>query len=992
MRKETLRGLTSVTAFFLVLSVAGTNIAMANAGTINSYLGIATSKIETPEDGGETIHYKSEYGEFSDENLEKLLADSYQQCVNEQEEGSVLLKNDNNALPLAENEKNVTLFGKASVNPVYKPTSGSAPASGDYLVTYHDAMKNAGFNINETLFKAYESGSAKRVVGSAGNVYDKEGNAEIGEESADFYTDELKQSWNDDYNDVAIVLLAREGGEDGDLTMRDGEGISQLALHQDEKDMLTMIKDSGKFKKTIVILNSPWAMETGWLDEYGVDACLWIGNTGLRGFEGVADVLTGKANPSGKLVDTYAANSTSAPACVYANDNTPMYANAEEIQDYCSDDDQYVSYYTIYAEGIYVGYKYYETRYEDCILNRNNADSTVGSSDGEAWDYTKEVCYPFGYGLSYTSFEQTLDHVEKTDDEIIATVTVSNTGDVAGKSVVELYAQKPYGEYEIQNKVETSAVQLVGFAKTGMLEPGESEQVEITVNPYLLASYDYTNAKGYIMSEGTYYLAIGDDTHDALNNILAEKGASGMVDANGNAVKGDADKTYKWDQKSLDTETYKYSAVTGEEVTNQFEEADINNLIPDTVTYLSRSDWEATYPTETVSVTATQEMIEQINGYGYSKPEDAPSVSEFTQGTDNGLTFADMNTVDYDDNETWDKFLDQLTIEDMCSIISTDMNGADAVEKVVLPSTREGDGIDGVKANFVYGDKRSATAFTGKVVLASTWNYDLYENRGRLMAEEALYCEYPTIWCGGGDIHRTPFCGRNFEYYSEDGYMTYLASTVELKVMQEKGLNAGIKHFAGNDQEGHRESLSTFFNEQSFRENNLRAFEGVFCDAKILDTMQGFSRIGCTYMAQSSPLMQGVLRDEWGYQGKVITDAVAGMSYKTHYLESLTAGTDYYCWDKISFGSGDVLIARDAIYDQITKNDDGYMLQNLRRANKNIYYALSHSMAVNGLNSESRVVNITPWWQYTLYGLIAVFGILFVITGVFYGKKSVKDK
>lgn len=272
MRKETLRGLTSVTAFFLVLSVAGTNIAMANAGTINSYLGIATSKIETPEDSGETVHYKSEYGEFSDENLEKLLADSYQQCVNEQAEGSVLLKNDNNALPLAEDEKNVTLFGKASTNPVYKPTSGSAPASGDYLVTYHDAMKNAGFNINETLFKAYESGSAKRIVGSAGNVYDKADNAQIGEESADFYTDELKQSWDNDYNDVAIVLLAREGGEDGDLTMKDSEGISQLALHQDEKDMLTMIKDSGKFKKTIVILNSPWAMETGWLDEYGVDA------------------------------------------------------------------------------------------------------------------------------------------------------------------------------------------------------------------------------------------------------------------------------------------------------------------------------------------------------------------------------------------------------------------------------------------------------------------------------------------------------------------------------------------------------------------------------------------------------------------------------------------------------------------------------------------------------------------------------------------------
>ena len=992
MRKEFLRGLTSVSAFGLVLAVFGTNIAMANAGTINSYLGVAVSKIETPDTGEDTEYYKSDYGELSDENLEKLLLDSYEQCVNEQAEGSVLLRNENNALPLSSEERSVTLFGRASADPVYKPTSGSAPASGEYLVTYHDAMTNAGFEVNEVLFEAYENSETKRVLRTAGGAYENSSESDLGEEAADFYTEERKASWNENYNDAAIVMLAREGGEDSDLLMEDGEGISQLALHQDEKDLLNMINESGKFKKVIVILNSPWAMETGWLEEYGVDACLWIGNTGLRGFDGVADLLTGEANPSGKLVDIYASNSLSAPACTYATDHTPMYANAEEVQEYCSDDDKYVSYYTIYAEGIYVGYKYYETRYEDSILGRYNADSSAGSSTGGAWDYAEEVCYPFGYGLSYTEFEQKLDKVENNGEQITATVTVKNTGSTAGKSVVELYTQKPYGDYEIENKVEASAVQLVGFDKTELLNPGESETLEIEVDPYLLASYDYTNAKGYIMSQGTYYLAIGEDSHDALNNILAAKGAEGMVDHNGNSAAGDAAKTYSWEQKELDTETWKYSSVTGEEVTNQFGLADINQLIPDTITYLSRSDWGGTYPEEAVSVTATAEMIEAINGYLYEKPEDAPSVDEFKQGEDNGLNFADMKDVDYEDEETWNEFLDQLTIEELCSMISTDMSGAEAVESVVLPSTTEGDGIDGVKANFLYGDKRSATAFTGKAVLASTWNKDLYESRGNLMAEEALYCSYPTIWCGGGNIHRTPFSGRNFEYYSEDGYMTYIGTSIELKAMQEKGLNAGIKHFCGNDQELYRESLSTFFNEQSFRENNLRAFEGAFCNAKILDTMQGFNRIGCTYMAQSLELMVNVLRNEWGYEGKIITDAVAGMSYKTHYLDSLAAGTDYYCWDKMAFGGGEPIIAKDVVYEHITENDDGYMLECLRRANKNIYYALSRSMAVNGLSSESEVISITPWWQYSLYAVTAVFGVLTIILAVLYIRKEYQKK
>lgn len=278
------RGLTSTFALLLTVMLFVTNIALSYSGSINSYLNISTTELVSNSDE-DTEYYKSSYGELSDENLELLLIDSYQECVDEQEEGSVLLKNDNNALPLAEDERSVTLFGHASVDPVYKPTSGGASASGDYLITYHDALVNAGFSINEILFTAYENSSTTRVVGMDSIAYGYT-EADIGEESIEFYTDEIRESWSDDYNDEAIVLFAREGGEDADLSVCDYEGISQLALHQDEKDLLEMLqsyKEQGIFKKIIVLLNSPWAMETDEINEYDVDAILWIGNPGLRG-------------------------------------------------------------------------------------------------------------------------------------------------------------------------------------------------------------------------------------------------------------------------------------------------------------------------------------------------------------------------------------------------------------------------------------------------------------------------------------------------------------------------------------------------------------------------------------------------------------------------------------------------------------------------------------------------------------------------------------
>lgn len=581
-KKGIFRGLTAIFLVLLIIVNMAAPVAYSYEGRINTVLGINTTKITSDDTENEdTLYYKSDYGDdiYNLEKLQELEDDCVETAVNEQEEGSVLLKNDENALPLAEGSS-ITLFGQNSISHVQteKETSGfggSSAVSGPFysyhgltnsmqtLVTYEAAMKEA-YNVNETMVTAYRDSEYERVK----DVDDPK----IGEAPIEFYTSELKESWQNDYNDAAVIMLTRQGSEDCDLVLEDSEGISQLALHQDERDLLQMVKaekDKGVFDKVIVLVNSNWAIELGNLDEYGVDACLWIGFPGIVGFTGVVNVLTGAANPSGKLVDTYAKDSLSAPAITYAQKkNTPTWANLEEVLENVDDSDKYVSNYLIYAEGIYVGYKYYETRYEDTVLGQGNADSSTGSSTGSAWNYNDEVAFPFGYGLSYTTFSQELNGVEYDEetDSYTVSVTVTNTGDKAGKSVVQVYGQTPYGNYEKENHVEKASVSIVGFAKTQQLEAGSSETVTVEVERYLLASYDYTNVKGYILSEGDYYLAIGDDAHDALNNILAAKNAEGMVDVLGNVVSGNADNAYIWNNDSLDASTYKESQYTGMEV------------------------------------------------------------------------------------------------------------------------------------------------------------------------------------------------------------------------------------------------------------------------------------------------------------------------------------------------------------------------------------------------------------------------------------------
>lgn len=964
------RGLTATAAMLLVVAVCATSVSIQYAGIINGYLDISTYKTVVNDGDGTSgeEYFTSEFGEMNEENQNVLISTTQNQTVTEMEEGAVLLRNVENALPLAENERSVTFFGRGCVDPVYR--NSAAGSSTDGAITLRQAFEAENFEINPALWNAYESSETSRDT-NTGN---------IGEEQASFYTNDLKKSWEGDYQDAAFIYLTRFSGEGADFLMEDCDGVSQLSLHESERAMIEMVTSSEKFGKVIVLLNTPAPMDLGWLEEYDIDACMWIGTPGISGFTGVANLIVGKANPSGRLVDTYASDSLSAPATISSGSNTAQYLNVDKINDAVQDSDDAVDYLTVQPEGIYVGYKYYETRYEDSILGQGNATAAAGASNGSsAWNYADEMVFPFGYGMSYTMFEQTLDAVKDNGDgTMTATVTITNVGNAAGKSIVELYVQTPYGDYEKENKVEKSAIQLVQFGKTGILSPGEKETMELEVDKYLFASYDYTKAKTYILSEGTYYLAIGSDAHDALNNVLAAKNAEGMFDQDGNFVTGDSTKVFTW-REAFDSESYGVSPSTGYTVTNQFDDCNLNYWVEDAVTYISRQNWKNTFPAGQISVEATDEMIAVLSGDTYEKPEDAPSAQSITQGVNKGIMLLDLRGADYDD-PLWEEYLSQLTIEEMAEQLS-DSKGTKAISIVNKPTTITGDGMDGIGDRLPFGSKPNTNCYTAKVLLTSTWNKELYRRRGELMGEEALYRGVFATFNIGGDLHRTPFGGRNFEYMSEDSVMGYLAAIPEVEGMMSKGVIPAIKHFAGNDQETYRAGVSTFFNEQAFREGDLRVFEGAIRVGGTRGLMQGLHRIGMVYDPGHHGLNTEVLRNEWGFQGFAETDGTSGNTYRHHFEESLSAGTSVYCLDTSK-------LSTNAIIKAINENDDGHILSELRRAVKDYHFALVNSCGVNGLADNIQVIEITPWWQIVCYCIVGTFSVITLLCAAMFLKKK----
>lgn len=1007
-KKKLWRGLVGLFAALAMFMVFATLILFQYASVINTTFNIQTSIKVPGSSEGDKEYYKSDFGEISPENLKKVEAAAEAQATKEEEEGAVLLKNGTvngkPALPLnPQTEGKVSLFGRAAYSPLYRTTAACTRVdvnNPDRVVSLNKALTDAGFSVNQTLFNAYASGKGR----------EKPGISFLFEEPIAFYN--AQQSSLANYKDVAIVMLTRSGGEgndmavdqSGDVRFTDAEVANSLALQTNEKNMLEFVKAQG-FGKVIVLINTNYMMELDWFDEYGVDAAMYIGTPGLTGFTGVVNLLTGKDGlaPSGKLVDTFAANSLSSPAIVNAAGNTPQWANfgTNSYPTEVKDVSQQTSWVSVQQENIYVGYKYYETRYADAVMGDEGAKSAVGSSFDGGWDYAKEMCYPFGYGLSYTTFKKTITGVTDNEDGTYTVkVKVENTGSVAAKESVQVYVSTPYGDYEKARKIEKSAILFVGFGKTDVVQPGAANaaEIEVKVEEYLFASYDYTDAKGYVLTAGDYYFAVGSDAHDALNNVLGAKGyTDGLIDQNGNAVTPVQAATHKL-TKALDATTYKYGE-NEVQVTNKFDKMNINYWAGNDVKYLSRSDWSGTFPTEAAKAyLQSGEMATLLQGEFYVKSSDAPSTDAYAQGksnnwkgVDKGISFFAMREFEYNDGK-WNDFIDQFDLEDLSTMTANYFgNKAITTGSINLDAKYGGDGCQGV------GDTAYSKTVTGgdenlwpclyTSVLPCTFNAELIENRGCLMANQALYLDATVIWTGGGNLHRTPYGGRNAEYYSEDANLCYIVGYIELTAMEKRGILGGIKHFTANDQEEHREGLNTFYTEQALREGSLRAFEGALRKGKVKAVMQAFNRQGVVFSSSCKELNIGVLREEWGYKGEVITDASSGVTtgYKAHYVTSMANGTDIYCLD----GEG---VAGGIIIDYIRKNDDGEMLGYLRESAKNVAYALSRSAAINGYDDGTKVVTVTPAWQVSVIVVACLFGAVAIGCVVMYILSAIKER
>ena len=943
-------GIAAVSAL-LALAVGASTGAGSYASLISTVLGGTTYRT-VDEGGGEAVDNGRDNGmtlaEWKDE------ADSLVQEV--AGEGIVLLKNDNGTLPLAKGSK-VTLFGRSSVDLVLGGT-GAGGIDPSRAVTLKDALEDGGaFDINDTMWDFYKSYDGKsgytRSNGTYMGALPKD--IYVAEPPLADYTDEVRSSYAD-YADAAVVVFSRVGGEGSDMPTGDfGDGTKYLALQPNEQAVLQEIQSSGAFDKVIALINTSNAMELSWVDqrEYGIDACLWIGGVGQSGARAVAKVLDGDLNPSGHLVDTWAADSFSSPAMRNFGDFT--FTNADAINAAAGQAASGTKY-VVYREGIYVGYRYYETRYADSVTDPEgtHATSEAGSSTGGAWSYADEVVYPFGYGLSYGAadgdpYEQEIVASQAGEDGATVTVRVTNTGGVAGKSVVQVYAQQPY----VAGGAEKSAVQLVGFAKTDVLEPGASQEVTVEIDADDYATYDYAGAKTWVLDEGDYRFAIGNGAHDALNNILA---AQGHTMADGMTAEGDASKTFAW---ANDAQVTLDGSASGGTIANRFDDASLEGYGKETG-YLTRADW-TTFPEAYQDLEATDEMIADINADGGYQPGSADT-SAITTGAKNGINIARMAGVDFDDPQ-WEEFLDQLSVDDMVSLVTR--SGQIAVPSIAYPAVYMKDGPAGQNVRMYVEDGSPATGYCGEVVSASTFNRDLLRRLGDAMGEDWVRTETAGAYAPAVNIHRTPYAGRNFEYFSEDGYLSGEMAYEEVVGMQDRGVIAFIKHLALNDQETNRQGVSTFSNEQAIRELYLKAFEKSFTEGKAKATMGSFNRIGCTWSGAYAPLLKDVIRGEWGSTAIIDTDMAVIPP-----LQSLGAGLE----------NGNTMWATsaDVFYNTIreTAGKDATMLANLREACHVILFNVAGSIGINGITTTTVVNRVNPYWLTIAYVAIAVLAIL----------------
>ncbi|MBR5565034.1 MAG: glycoside hydrolase family 3 C-terminal domain-containing protein [Roseburia sp.] len=901
-------------------------------------------------------------GEFATE--EERVAAGAELVKQVEAEGAALLTNIDKALPLASGSK-ISLFSTSSVNIVYGGT-GSGNVDSSKSDNLKVALEKEGFEVNQTLWDFYETGAAKDYTrGNAGAVVQDSatasgyGSAEIVEAPWSLYTEDVLASV-EEYGDAAIVVLSRIGGEGADSYFDHtlGNGKNYLALNDIERDMMANIKalkDAGKIDRIIVLINTSNALQVDFLknNEYGVDATLWIGGVGQTGLNAVAGIINGTINPSGSLADTYC----------YDNYSSPVMQNFTPIQ-YEGDLSLipgHADTYMIYQEGIYVGYKYYETRYMDYVMGTGNAGD---------YHYSDDVAFPFGYGLSYTTFEysdMTMNYDAATQTYTF-NVKVTNTGDVAGKETVQIYVSSPYTEYDIANKVEKAGVQLVGFEKTKLLGEDESQTLTIKIDGDYVASYDAYGAGTYIMDAGDYYFTAATDSHNAAENVLAAKGyqfADNKMDGVGNEAL-----VCVWNNPTLDTTTYATSDA-GVEVKNQLSESDpnLNDEVEDIV-YLTRNDWEGTMPSleKTVKFVLNEYLIAGLQDEKY-KADPNTTVPMPTLGADNGMKLYDMIGKDYDD-PAWDALLDQLTFEEMVTFIADAFHWHMPVESVQAPGTRDENGPQGLTVTlFGSGLGVQTTALTSEDVLAATFNKDLAYGIGNIVGEDCLAARVTFLYGPGANTHRSPYSGRNFEYYSEDSLLSSEMAHYEVAGIEENGVFVVYKHFALNDCEQDRIGLGVWLNEQAAREIYLRAFQGGLEDSQASGNgvMMAYTRWGTTWSGSNAGLLRGILNGEWNCNGLQITDNV--LNTMVNAVDGVLGGTTTFD-SMLAFYVTDNGLAR--------FENDPVVVTAMREAAHHNLYAIANSQAMNGIGADTTIKAVEPSIIGTCRTAAIVLWVVFV--------------
>ena len=1010
-RKRNLwRGLTTLTASLLTVSVAAGPVVDSYRTDIDKFLGTKSSAMVTDSTDEDMYTYKSDYSSTTE------LLDSIEDLGERMsEEGTVLLKNENNALPLSKDEtQKLSLLGFSSYYPVQGGDMGSSlnenKGTDADTVDFVEALNAKGFGINEDLQKLYKSLEAdfKTEVNMWGNIMEyyhitapaTDGvfaSKEPSQEKMDSVDDKWKDSM-DDYN-VMLVTIGRSSTENGTyLPGVDGVDASQdlnqtdpLGLSDDERDLINAAVEAKENNggKVIVMLNNANAME---IDEIknndGVDAIMEIGFPGGYGFYGVADILSGEANPSGHLTDTYTVTNANSPAAQnfgnyeWTNADPSVNINAEEVE----------------AEDIYTGYKYYETRYADTVLGQGNADATVGSSTGKAWNYDDEVSYPFGYGLSYTTFEQTLKSVDVdlANRTVTAEVDVKNTGDVAGKDVVQLYTSVPYTDYDVENKVEKSAVQLLDYEKTDMIEPGESQTVTITADAQDMASWDSSceNEAGttgnWILDNGTYYFTVGNGAHEAVNNVLA---------AQDQDVEGNKDNVQTWELGDFDSSSFAVT-LNGTPVENQLQDADLNNWLEDTVTYLSRNDWEGTWPETYKDLTATDEMISTMAD-DYSDIEANGDPSSVTFGADNGMTLANMKGVEDITDERWSTLMDQLTLEEC--LIRTGLGGTSTkvIESITSPEAIQNDGPNGFNS-YPLGQYANSDASTGdpcviaeddpnrdykmgvmanETVIGQTFSKQLAAEWGKAVGNYSLWANTAIWWGVGTNLHRTPYNARNHEYFSEDAVLTAGQGAAIIKAGHDYGVLIAPKHLAFNDTEINRTGIAEFMTEQAARENELRGTQSCIEDANALAVMTTYNRVGCVTSNAHTGLLLNILHKEWGFKGLMSEDFIQDPAYTKIHM-AVHNGVTMTC------NTGDnTMAAVEAVWpywsvENASQSEE--LLTDLKQAMLYQNYALANSNAMDGMSTSTHIEKLNTWYDNLITGLRIGFGVLTVLCAAMY--------